>query len=195
MSLLEKFNVCTAGHWITAGLNVQYKVVDRILYFQCSHGEEDWKHNFQFAVDVYKDGYIPFRAHRGFVKMWQSIRHEIEHLDFDTIVGYSQGSALALFAHENFLHRKGYEPMTYTFGMPRVVWMPKKILETRFTKLVRVCNPNDIVTHVPPAIIGYRHVGVKLLLEGKATKSKDVKLLKWLSGHTPEEYRQRLEKQ
>lgn len=134
MSLLEKFETVNRGDWITSGKNVQYKVINSVLYFQCTQGVSDWKQNFRFSDEAYS-GVSSFRAHKGFIELWQSVRHEIEALDFDTIVGYSQGGALAGFAHENYFHRKGFEPMTYTFGCPRFIHEPSAEISARFSQL------------------------------------------------------------
>lgn len=188
--LSNYFREVTRGPWITAGKNVQYKVIDRVLYFECSDGKSDWRYNLAFGETVYDDG--EFRAHRGFKMLWKSVKKEIEALDFDTIVGYSQGAALALFAHENFLHRKGYEPISFVFGCPRVLYRPSKKILARFSQFYRFENPGDMVTMVPPSIIGYKHAGKETVLKQEATRPKGCNLFRWASGHSPEEYRQRL---
>ena len=82
----------------------------------------------------------------------------IETLDFDMIVGYSQGAAIALRAHENYFHRKGFEPITWLFGEPPSIKKPSAKLLKRFTKVVSIYNYNDIVFHAPK-MLGYKHVG------------------------------------
>lgn len=189
--LSQEFREVTRGPWITAGKDVQYKVVDRVLYFECSDGKSDWRYNLAFGDTVYDDG--EFRAHRGFKMLWKSIKKEIEALDFDSIVGYSQGAALALFAHENFLHRKGYEPISFVFGCPRVLYRPSGNVLSRFSQFYRFENPGDVVTKVPPAILGYRHVGQRFVLERNVKRPKGCNIFRWLSGHSPEMYERRLE--
>jgi len=195
MSMLEKFNIVTGGDWITGGFDVQYKIVDRILYFQCTHGNDDWKENFKAGHDVYPCSDIRFKAHDGFSELWLSVKEEIEKLDFDAIVGYSQGAALAGFAHENYFHRKGRQPITWTFGCPRFLYKPSSMLEARFTNFIRYGNLGDIVTMVPPSFMGYRHVGPGKLLCHKVERPKNVPILEWLSGHSPAQYRLELERE
>lgn len=193
MLWLERFIECTRGGWITAGKDVQYKVVDRVLYFQCSSGKSDWKQNFRFAESVYSGGDIEIRAHRGFKELWLSVKDVIETLEFDSIVGYSQGAALAGFAHENYFHRKGFEPcMTHAFGCPRFLFKPSKELKARFIWFVRINNPTDLVTKVPLWIMGYKHVGMNVVLKDVANKPEKESLLSWLSGHSPSRYKQNL---
>jgi len=193
----ELFDAVNLGPWTTIGLDVQIKLVGKTLFIQGSVSRSDWIQNFKFWKrnyrDVYKCSDVCFKAHTGFAEMWMSIKAEIEKLDFDTIVGYSQGAAIAGFVHENYLHRFGFQPMTYTFGMPRILFKPSKELKSRFASLIRIKNPHDIVTMVPTAILGYRHIGVKRVLSASAKKPAGYPILEWMSGHCPEEYRQRLE--
>ena len=187
--LSELFDEVNCGNWITAGEDVQYKVVNRVLYFQCSHGARDWLYNFDIAESVYPCSDVPFVMHGGFNLLWQSIRHDIEKLDFDTIVGYSQGAALAIMAHENFYHRKGYEPLAFTFGCPASIFLPSKQLRKRFTKVVNIINPRDIV-YYSTLIFGYRHVGATQKLEKVKIKTSSFRQwLREITHHTPERYK------
>jgi len=195
MSLLEKFLTVTGDGWTTEGLDVQYKVIDRVLYFQCTHGKSDWIQNFKAGVDVYHCSDIPFKAHEGFTELWLSVREEIEKLDFDYIVGYSEGAALAVFAHENHLHRKGIEPITWAFGCPRVLYKPSKELKNRFSNFVRISNFGDIVTMVPLFIMGYHHIGISKILNHAVSKPKGVSLILWLTHHCPEYYKEELKRE
>lgn len=193
MSLKELFQECIGDGWTTAGKDVQYKVVDRVLYFQCSNGKSDWRYNFKAWGDVYKSSDIEFIGHKGFNELWESVRHEIEALAFDKIVGYSQGGALAVRAHENYLHRFGWQPMTYVFGCPPSIYAPSPELRKRFTHVVNIHNANDIV-HAAPQVLGYSHIGIDHRLSLKGVKrAGDWTLLQWLSGHTPDQYIQALD--
>jgi hypothetical protein len=194
MNILELFNECTSGGWTTAGIDVQYKVIDETLFFQCSHGKSDWMYNFKASGDVYTNSNIPFVGHKGFNELWESVRNEIEKLSFSSIVGYSQGAAIAVRAHENFYHRKGFEPeRTILFGCPPSIKKPSDDLRKRFTNVMNIYNYNDIVFHLPK-LIGYSHVGCFCKLDSyKIKKPASVGLLEWLSGHSPKQYRQALE--
>jgi len=190
MNLLGYFNEVESPGWTTAGEDVQFKVVNRVLYLQCSHGLSDWLHNLDAVRAVYADSEVSFIAHRGFTKLWLSIKDEIEKLDFDTIVGYSEGSAIAVYVHENFYHRKGYEPRTYAFGCPAVIWKPNRALRSRFSNFTIIINPRDIVYYCA-LLLGYRHVGItKKLPRVRLSKKKTWReRLADLTGHTPERYR------
>ena len=191
MRPIEYFNECTSGGWTTSGLDVQFKVVKGVLYFQCTRSESDWNYNFKAYADVYKNSDVEFVGHTGFNELWESVRPIIETLHFDYIVGYSQGAAIALRAHENYYHRMGSEPIqTYLFGEPPSIKKPSAKLLKRFTKVVSIYNCNDIVFHAPK-LLGYKHVGrqVRLPLKG-LNKPDSYSWLYWLSGHSAEQYRQ-----
>jgi hypothetical protein len=196
----ELFKTVTGGGWTTIGRDVQIKVVDRILYLQCSHGKSDWIQNLKFWHKTYRDVYqcsdVVFKAHAGFTELWLSIKPEIEKLDFDTIVGYSQGAALAVFVHENYYHRKGSFPTTFAFGCPMVLYKPTKALENRFGYFIRVKNVNDIVTLVQGLTPGYTHIGTRYILPVVVInkRPKSCPVWHWLSGHCPDQYRLAIKK-
>jgi hypothetical protein len=57
----------------------------------------------------------------------------------------------------------------YGFGAPRVLWGILGNKRHRWDNFTVVRNLNDLVTHLPPVIFGYRHVG-KLIRIGKRGK-------------------------
>jgi len=139
----------------------------------------------------YKNMKEKFLVHRGFLKAWKSVRDEIALLDFDTIVGYSMGGALATFAHEDFRYRKGYQPKTYVFGCPKVLFLPSSHVRNRFNSIERYANKEDVVAKLPPF---FTHVGrFGRMNEAKLKRPEGFPLLAWLSGHSPQMYRMRLE--
>lgn len=192
-ALLSAFTNVIQGPWVTAGRDVQFYVKNKTLYIECSKGRSDWKHNFMFGIRPYMKSSIPIFAHRGFTALWLSIKDIIESLDFNSVVAYSQGSGIAHNIHENYVHRFGKEPeYTFAFADPRNYWLPCKKLKSRFNNFYCIRNPRDLVTRLPPYILGYRHVGHSIRLKGKVKRPKHVPWWLWLSGHTPEEYTQRL---
>lgn len=188
MILLEYFNNCNKGPWTTIGDDTQYKVQDGILYFQPSKSKADWKNNLIFPAVPYSDMDHKFLVHAGFLNVWKKIRHTIEKLEFSRIVGYSHGAALALFAHEDFLFRNEFQPVTYVFGCPRVFFLPDAKTRARFSSVINIQSKGDLVTMVPP---GYSHVGNIIKLDGKV-KQNGESLAGFLTRHTPNVYRQRL---
>ena len=174
------------------------------IFFQWSNGKEDWKNNFDFAAEPYKDMDIPWKCHRGFLRVWKTIepyiKDDILNLKYSKIrvVGFSHGAAIATLAHEYVwfnrpdLRQKTNENdwglMSYGFGCPRVFFgrMSKKLKE-RWLTFAPIRNINDIVTHVPPVLFGYRHVTsvVKIGEKGKLIRYR---WLDCVSAHYPKNY-------
>ena len=127
------------------------------LFFQQTKGSTDWKNNFKFPAKAYKDSETTLYVHSG----------------------YSHGAALAGLCHEYIWFnrpdlREGEKLQTYAFGCPRFLFGPlKKEIKERFKNFYPFRNHTDIVTHVPPVIFGYRHVG-NLIKIGKDQKYSPV---------------------
>ena len=102
----------------------------------------------------------------GFLKVWKSIephlKSHIMNLDVREIeiVGYSHGAAIALLCYEYCKYNRPDCAIEGAgFGAPRVFWgrVPDVVRERcKSFKVVR-CG-RDIVTHVPPAIFGFKHI-------------------------------------
>lgn len=146
-----------------------------------------------FRKKPYKGMDVPYRVHRGFLECWKEIEDiiiqratemvvdEVNHeayyrWDKIIIVGYSHGGALAMLCHECiWYHRPDirHNTKTIAFDGPRVYgwyWI-KKALRGRWSNFRLLRNSSDIVTHVPPAIFAYTHVG-KVIKIGKDEKWK-----------------------
>lgn len=146
------------------------------IYFEWSNGKIDWLNNFKFAArsvvsatKPYKNMSDKWRAHRGFLGVWKIIephlQGEICDLTVSKIVigGYSHGAAIALLCHEYCKYNRpdiSEDIEGYGYGCPRVVWgFLRKNVKARFEGFTVIRNGDDLVTHAPPAIFGYRHVG------------------------------------
>jgi len=165
------------------------------IYLECSNGAIDWKNNLDFlpttklpiqdvpcTVRAFKKTCVPIApykemktrwfAHRGFLRVWQSIEpyvaREICNMRHRKIVtvGYSHGAALAVFCHEYiWFHRSDLRDSLegYGFGCPRVYWgIPSASVRERWERFTVIRNLDDIVTHVPPIWLGFSHVGQML---------------------------------
>lgn len=139
------------------------------LFLEWSHGGADWANNFKFFAKPYKHMDTKWRCHRGFLRIWKSIEPYVKDQLLDPtvekiiIVGYSQGAAVAGLAHEYVWYnrqdlREG-KLVTYAFGAPRFYWgwLSSK-LKQRWASYIPIRNINDLVTHVPPNIFGFRHI-------------------------------------
>ena len=187
--LSDKFREVTGDGWTTAGLDVQFKVVERVLYLQCTHGWSDWAFNFFAAKVEYEEHGVKVVAHAGFAALWLSIRDEIEKLDFDTIVSYSEGSAIAQAIHLNYFTRKGVQPKTYAFAAPRYFARNKgDDVRNSVSGIVYIQNPVDLVTHVPFLSMGFTRYPGKTITLKQVRRPKGERLLRFLSGHSPEQY-------
>lgn len=172
LSLSKLFYNCTHIKYTHAGLSADYairKCKDTLyIYFQGSDGKIDWKNNFDFPAKAYKRmGVTVWFAHRGFLKVWKSIEDLIlphildTSLDKIVICGYSHGASLALLCHELVWYRRPDlrdNIFGFGFGSPRVLWGPRfKFITKRWESFTVIRNIDDLVTHVPPAFLGYYH--------------------------------------
>lgn len=152
------------------------------IFFEWSNGKTDWKNNFDFPAKPYRNMKTGlWFAHRGFLRVWKTIEPHLENeiknpkVKRIEIAGYSHGAAIALLCHEYCkFHRTDIDIESYGFGCPRVVWgfLSKKVKQ-RFEGFTVIRNGNDIVTHVPPAIFGFHHVG-NMIKIGQDSKYKPV---------------------
>ncbi len=152
------------------------------IYFEHSRGKKDWKANLDFPAKAYKRmGKTVWYAHRGFLRSWKTAERYLRRYIMDksvrkiTVVGYSHGAAIAALCHEYVWFnrpelRKSLEG--YGYGSPRVFFgiKNKKIL-ARWERFKVIRNIDDIVTHLPPRIFGFSHVGemIKIGKRGRYT--------------------------
>lgn len=170
------------------------------IYFEKSNGKIDWKNNFKFAAKSVVSAKKPYKnmgkgetwkAHGGFSDVWKVIEPYLQPYICDLTVdkiyigGYSHGAALALLCYEYCKYNRpdiSENIEGYGFGCPRVVWgFVRKSVKKRFKGFLVIQNGKDIVTHLPPALFGYRHVGNKLTI-GKNEGYKPIE------SHYPNKY-------
>lgn len=194
-SLYEKFLCCRVVKYTTVENEGDFAVVRNgdalTIFFEWSDGATDWVNNFTFPAKPYRDMTNVWFCHRGFLKVWKAIEPYIagdisdESVKKIDIVGYSHGGAIAQLCYEYVkFNRPDVEVTGVGFGAPRVFWgFAKKAVMERFKGFVVVRNGNDIVTHLPPVLFGFRHVGeVK-----KIGKSAGL-----IEDHYPKNYKQAL---
>ena len=181
----------------TASFAYRYKeglVKGLHIYFEWSNGATDWKNNFDFPAKPYRDMEDKWYAHRGFLRVWKVIEPHLKEaimnpdIRYIHIYGYSHGAAIALLCHEYCkYHRPDINVYGYGFGAPRVIWgIPNKRVRERFKGFTVIRNKKDIVTHLPPAIFGFRHYRVKTIGDGHYNS---------IIAHHPEAYLAELEKE
>lgn len=160
-----------------------------LIFFEKSNGLIDWKHNFYFPAKPYRDMKNLWFCHRGFLKVWKSIEPYIASEILDPkvknidIVGYSHGGAIAQLCYEYVrFNRPDIYVTGVGFGAPRVFWgFAKKAVKERFEGFVVVRNGKDLITHLPPVLFGFRHVGAVYKV-GKCVGITGIK------DHYPERY-------
>lgn len=161
-----------------------------LLTFQGSTSKTDWLINFDFFIKPYKRMDQVWFAHRGYIKSYKSIRdrvlEEAEKAEKVYVYGFSQGAGYAVLTHED-LKFHGVAVETVAYAPPRVFWfLFLKRIADRFEDLTIVINRGDIVTMVPPWIMGFRHVGLKKLVGSSLSWIPRIK------NHFPEEYKKSL---
>lgn len=175
--LSQLFTACLQIPYRRVGVSANYafrREGDTLyLFFEGSDGKIDWLNNLDFPAKAYKRmGRTAWFAHRGFLKVWREIEpfiaKEIADASIQAIViaGYSHGGALAMLCHEYvWYHRPDLRNRLdgYGFGAPRVFWgMCLPCLKQRWERFTVVRNLDDLVTHLPPWVFGYSHVGTTL---------------------------------
>ena len=195
MDLLCAFNECLAAEYTQVENAGDYAIKregDLLkIFFEWSDGKEDWRNNFDFPAKPYKGMEHLWFCHRGFLKVWKSIEPYLVDSIGDPnirkieIVGYSHGAAIALLCYEYCIfHRPDAVIEGVGFGCPRVFWgIVPKAVKDRFLGFRVVRNGNDIVTHVPPVLFGFRHISEVV----EIGKSKGI-----VKDHYPDEYRKSL---
>lgn len=184
MRLYRLFYECINIPYSAAGCCANYAIrreLDTLyIFFEKSNGHADWKSNFDFPARAYKRmGKTVWFAHQGFLAVWKQIEPMLapeianESIRRICITGYSHGAAIAVLCHEYVWYNRPdlHETLEgYGFGCPRVFWgIPTAELKRRWANFTVIRNIDDIVTHVPPFVFGYSHVG-NLLQIGKRGK-------------------------
>ena len=184
MSLYQLFSECVSIPYSAAGCCANYALRRKFntlyIFFEKSVGAADWKSNIDFPAKPYKRmGKTVWFAHSGFLTVWREVEPMLAAAIADEsvrkiiIVGYSHGAAVAVLCHEYvWFNRPDLRGSLegYGFGCPRVFWgLRYADLMQRWERFTVVRNIDDIVTHVPPFLFGFSHVG-KMLKIGKRGK-------------------------
>ena len=196
------FNKCLNANYkhVENGGDYALKREGDLLYilFECSNGKLDWKNNFDFPIKPYKDMGIKWYCHRGFLRVWKSIKPYLENVVKDPtikkiiIIGYSHGAAIASLCHEYVwfnrpdLREDGLEG--FGFGCPKVYFgFMNKHLKERWKHFHPIKNCSDIVTMAPPIIFGFIHVNKVYKLKNKVLKNRHGNI-KYEESHYPDNY-------
>ncbi len=180
IDLYRLFAQCVSIPYLKTGRSADYAVRrdggTLYIFFEKSDGAADWRSNLDFPAQPYKrmDGTV-WMAHRGFLAVWKEIEGAVapkiadRSINSIIVCGYSHGAAIAVFCHEYiWYHRPDIRGACegYGFGCPRVLWGLTGGVRERWATFTVIRNIDDIVTHLPPAFLGYSHVG-KMMEIGK----------------------------
>lgn len=196
MTLSELFQALLNEKYIqleeeTASYNCHMHSGTLYIFFEWSNGKTDWYNNLDFPAKPYRNMENRWYAHRGFLRVWKVIEDHLRPYIMDPSVkkivigGYSHGAAIALLCHEFCMfNRRDLENRIfgYGFGCPRVLHghLTRQV-KKRFRHFFVIRNGRDIVTHVPPALFGFRHVGEMIVI------GRDSRLCP-VDAHRPENY-------
>jgi len=171
LDLAALFSLCLSVPYKRAGVSADYAAVrrggDLFLLFQDSAGENDWRRNLDFLPRAVP--WSDYWAHGGFVRTFSEIWPKIEPFIEEpgvrgiTVAGYSHGAALACLAFEAVRRRRGDLGVRLCgagFGCPRVFFgVPSREEAARWAQFTRVWVRGDAVAALPPAVLGFSHVG------------------------------------
>ncbi len=159
-----------------------------ILAFRGSQTSEDWQTDFNTKLVNSEVGLV----HWGFKNAIDSIWDKVEQLvdEFQSqkqslwVTGHSLGGALATLAVDRLTEKNIEVSGMYTFGQPRVG--DKDFAENFDDKIkyraFRFVNDEDIVTRVPPRVMGYEHIGTVRFFDYQGKLYKDnIFWNKWIS--------------
>jgi hypothetical protein len=185
MMKLDLYNECSrGGGYRKTWLGVSWKVVGDRMYFQPSKERIDWVLNLlcEIPVPLFLGKWffiVPLGAALG----WLSVRGIVKKHPVVAYIGISQGGWWASYASAV----TGLPAAT--FGCPNLfggaLW-----LGIGFDNVSHYETPRDIVARFPTWGSKGRNV---YILNRHAVKPKGMPDIEWETGHTPEEYRQRME--
>ncbi len=186
MNLHKLFEECISIPYVSVGGSANYALKKEwqtlYIFFEWSRGASDWRSNLDFPAIAYKRmGKTVWFAHRGFLEVWKLTEPHLKSAIADSsvknivITGYSHGAAIAVLCHEYvYFHHPDLRSNLhgYGFGCPRVLWgVLGDEVKKRWENFTVIRNIDDVVTHLPPAALGYKHVGSLLEIGAKGKYS------------------------
>lgn len=184
--LFELFSACLSAQYVSVENDASFALETDgkrlYIFFEHSNGTTDWINNLSFNYTEGGTGDLRFNCHEGFLRVWQSVIPYVSDAILNpafreiVIVGYSHGAALAVLCHEYVMNvRQDIKDgiFGFGFGCPRVIRGRLAGAPALWHNFFVVRNIDDLVTHLPPTILGYKHVGT-LIEIGKAEKYSSI---------------------
>lgn len=197
--LYQLFTSCLEADYLHTDMGGSYAYLrdgDLLyIFFEKSNGGADWMNNLSYHAVSRGRADDPWFCHEGFLRVFDNILPFIEGAVMSPstrriiTVGYSHGAALALLCHELIWYSRPDiidVSESYGFGCPRVVFGTVPREGERWRSFYVVRNIDDIITHLPPRAVGYRHVG-RLIEIGKSGKYSGI------GAHVAENYQRELQ--
>ncbi len=135
-----------------------------VFVFEGTQDMEDVIIDLQVATTVpYKD-HPTARVHEGFWKAYSSVRDEIMLIAKNTestlyCTGHSLGGAMATLLAVDMQETIGRRCIMYNLAAPRVGSRDFTMLFESESENHRITHWSDPVPHLPPLLMGFRHVG------------------------------------
>lgn len=122
----------------------------KILIIRGTNEAGDWlKYNFR-ALPQYGPGHL-YRWHRGFLQHAQVAYAFAKGKQIDLVIGHSLGAAAAGIVALSL------SLPAITFATPRALYGEGP---TAITSIRNFCRIDDLITMLPPALFGFRHLGL-----------------------------------
>ena len=144
-----------------------------IITFAGSDEWSDWIDDFKFWKTKDKLGTILAHIHHGFDEQYEAVRKRVTDLinDFkldDFIIsGHSLGGAIATCMALDYIGKKKFS--LTTFGSPRVMdYKTATYFNNNVKNSKRFVYKNDLVTHVPTALMSFYHIDTLIPLGKKS---------------------------
>jgi hypothetical protein len=131
-----------------------------VLVFRGSEEGADWLTNLNGLKDRWDgNGKVHVGFRQALDEVWDDVTNKLQNVRGPLfLTGHSLGGALAILAGAR-LGRDGVKRAVYAYGTPRVGNSDFVNQYPSSVTVHRVINDDDAVATVPPALLGYRHVG------------------------------------
>ena len=174
------FNECLRGDYNHTPDGVSWKMKEGVMYLQCSKGKKDWLRNINILPAIRNIGGQKMIIPAGFAHAWDTLKPIIEREKPSFFCGYSHGGVLTAYGSAH-LEREGY-----SFGAPGVAVITKKT-KWALRHCQFISSERDIL------LLGqgiYEHGDNRSRLSTATAERRGDTWLEWLSGHSPNLYRQ-----
>lgn len=184
MTDLELFNENCAPGYRNTKSKVSWKVVDERLHLQGSVENEDWYRNFAIIPIPYRIRGVWCWISLGMLMAWLEIRKQVLAAGAQSAAAYSGGCPVAAL----WSAKTGLPAVA--FGSPNFLWRPTLKAKALFSEVRFIDAPFDMVTVIPPGAV--RGDRVYDLDQRHVEKPDWCPPMLWITGHSADEYRQRL---